>query len=119
MIASEHVHGCLNCRPDIVPDFDKADPRYHGAETCGTVVHGPAMVDGVPVSYTQGVFEGLEGWALFVGVTAADVHPCPTCATCYTTTQGDPYYSTDSWDHICIEPRFGYVTIACQARGEV
>jgi hypothetical protein len=103
---SEHVHGCLTCRPDMVPDFDRADPRYHGLEKCGLgLAHGPAIVDGSPVAYTSGVFEAAEGWALFCGATIDDVHSCPTC---------DPNGRLAS---ICVEPRFGRVEIACPARG--
>lgn len=98
---SEHVHACLNCQPDMVPDFDRADPRYHGAPKClPGRSHGPAMVDGAPVSYTNGVFEGPEGWALFAGATDEDVHRC----------------ACGAWS--CVEPRFGHVEIACPARGE-
>jgi hypothetical protein len=92
---SEHIHGCLTCRPDMVPDFDADDPRYHKSGKCShSYSHGPAMVDGIPVSYTNGVFEGPEGWALFAGATTADIHKC-ACGT---------------WS--CVEPRFGH------ARGE-
>lgn len=101
---TEHVHGCLSCKPDMVPDFDRADPRYHDSEKCGHLAHGPAMVNGAPVSYTDGVFEGAEGWALFAGATVDDVHSC-SC--------------TDAWEHHCAEPRFGHVEIACPQRGEV
>jgi hypothetical protein len=105
---TEHVHGCLNCRPDMVPDFDKDDPRYHDSQKCANHrSHGPAVVNGAPVSYTRGVFEGTEGWALFCGATSGDVHSCPTC---------EP---DGRLQHICVEPRFGCVEIACPARGEV
>lgn len=93
---SEHVHACLSCRPDMVPDFDPTDPRYHRTDKCGAS-HGPALVGGVPVTYTAGVFEGPEGWALFCGATADEVHAC-------------------SCTNLCAEPRFGRVEIDCPAR---
>lgn len=95
MNASGHVHGCLNCRPDMVPDFDPADSRYHrygyGA-ACRSAFR--VLVNGSDVSYTRSAFEGVEGWTLFAGATADDIHPC-TCAS----------------DEICVEPRFGSVEI--------
>lgn len=95
---SEHVHGCLTCMPDMVPDFDRDDPRYHDGEKC---VHRitKVLVDGVEIGYTKGIFEGPEGWALFVGKDASEVHHC----SCFNrdTLQG----------MVCLEPRFGVVTV--------
>jgi hypothetical protein len=111
---AEHVHGCLNCRPDMVPDFSKDDPRYHDRDKCG--VGFIARLDGADLGYTRGVFEADEGWALLCaqGTYDADlVHDCPNC-----TTRG----ADEGWiDHheVCIEPRFGKVEVIhdCPAIG--
>jgi hypothetical protein len=82
---AEHVHGCLSCRPDMVPDFSKDDPRHN--------VH--AFISGIEISYTRGIFEGREGWVLYAGDNKADeIHPCPC-----------------SRASVCVEPRFGGVTV--------
>lgn len=94
---TEHIHRCLSCRPDMVPDFDRNDPRYHDGEKCG---HGLTIrVDGVELSYTKGAFEGHEGWVIFAGESIEAIHPC-SCAD-RTTGQG----------MTCLEPRFGHVEV--------
>jgi hypothetical protein len=96
---SEHIHRCLDCTPDMVPAFDQEDPRYHAGGKC---VHPitKVMVNGVVVEgYTQGVFEGPEGWALFVGTNVHEVHPC-AC------------HNRETWQGMtCQEPLFGVVTV--------
>ena len=91
---AEHVHGCLTCRPEMVPDFSRDDPRYHSyaTEKCRSAFR--VLVNGADAALTRGVFEGREGWALIAGNTTADVHDCPR----------------GSWSP-CIEPRFGTVTV--------
>lgn len=92
-----HVHQCLDCTPEMVPDYDKADVRYHGADKCVPgYAHGVALVDGKPVSYTCGIFTGREGWALFVGKTIDDIHWC-TCGS----------------KAFCSTPVFGKVEVVC------
>ena len=88
----EHVHGCLTCRPDLVPDFDRADPRYHGYPKCHGSDWGTVLLDGEPIAYTSGVFEGPDGWVLFAGLPGNDVHTCPC-----------------DGGGACVEPRFGHV----------
>lgn len=85
---SDHVHGCLTCRPDMVPDFSKDDPRFHISEKCRTErgfgqIHR-VMLDGVPLVLTAGHFEGAEGWALEIaeGINAAHYCPCDSKNTC-------------------------------------
>src|SRR4051812_44619555 len=93
---TEHVHGCLSCRPDMVPDFDRADPRYHDGEKCPRYRWGAVLPDGAEPGFTKGVFEGAEGWVLYAlggpGDTDA-MHQCPCKAS------------------VCVEPRFGVVTV--------
>lgn len=95
----EHVHGCLNCQPEMVPDFDRADPRYHGVGKClradgvGSTAHR-VFLDDIEIAYTSGIFEGAEGWVLFSAATTADIHTCPC-----------------GFESICVEPRFGAVTV--------
>lgn len=95
---SEHIHGCLTCRPDMVPDFSRDDPRYHDGGKC---VHRilRVTVNGAEPGYTQGAFEGPEGWVLFVGANAGEVHPC----ACFNRETGQ--------GTTCQEPRFGVVTV--------
>jgi hypothetical protein len=95
---TEHIHRCLSCTPDMVPAFDRADPRYHDGEKC---VHRitKVLVNGAEIGYTQGAFEGPEGWALFVGADIHEVHPC----ACYDRSTGQGM--------TCQEPRFGVVTV--------
>lgn len=104
---ADHVHGCLSCRPDMVPDFDRADPRYHDGEKCGRLLS--VTLDGNPTGYTAGVFEGDEGWILQASETldASLVHPCPNCTT-YTAYEGERF--VDRWEP-CVEPRFGRVAV--------
>lgn len=104
---TEHVHGCLNCRPDMVPEFRRDDPRYHDYEVCGTTLY--ATVDGVKPGWHKGVFEGEDGWVLLAceGFDVEAIHACPTCTT-YGTHDGHPIieqYQT------CLEPRFGRVEV--------
>jgi hypothetical protein len=79
-----HIHGCLNCRPDMVPDFTRDDPRYHDGEKCLHLVY--ALLDGADPGYTTGIFEGPDGWVLSVddGYDTSTVHQCScgegTCA---------------------------------------
>ena len=97
-----HTHGCLNCRPDMVPDFTRDDPRYHDGNKCqsGFCV----LIDGSDVRYTCGAFEGPEGWARFAGASAVDIHECPTCTT------RDAAGFIEHWE-TCVEPRFGFVVV--------
>lgn len=105
----EHIHDCLNCRPDMVPDFDRADPRFHGDGKClradgiESMVHH-VFLDGSEIAYTRGAFADREGWALFAGATVAEVHTCPTC----TTRDADGFLVSAP---VCVEPRFGAVTV--------
>jgi hypothetical protein len=99
---AEHVHGCLNCRPDMVPDFDRADPRYHDGSKCGSGMFS-VRVDGVEPGYTCGVYEGAEGWALVAGSTTEVVH-VHSCAG-----------GTD----VCYQPRFGKVEVTHLCPAEV
>jgi hypothetical protein len=105
---AEHVHGCLNCRPDMVPDFSRDDPRYHDYHKCGVAF--TATVDGIAAGYTHGVFEGPEGWAL---VCAADsniesVHDCPPCSGPLPDDgSGYPGYQHS----ICLTPAFGVIVV--------
>lgn len=105
---SEHVHGCLNCRPEMVPDFSRDDPRYHDGEKSGH--DWAALVDGVDVGYTRGVFEGSEGWALVAGpgYDIERVHHCPNCTTYRVLDDG---YEVFDEHQVCVEPCFGVVTI--------
>jgi len=105
---TEHVHGCLNCRPDMVPDFSKDDPRYHAYEKCGATLR--VMVGGRDAGYTRGAFEGFEGWALVVAADgrAESVHDCPSCSGPLPAIEG----SVPGYQHsICMEPRFGRVGV--------
>lgn len=90
----EHVHRCLACTPGMVPDFDRADLRYHVGGKC---VHRikQVLIDGIDIGYTAGAFEGPEGWALFAGTREQMglIHQC-TCGA-----------------GVCVEPRFGVVTV--------
>lgn len=100
---TEHVHGCLICRPDMVPDFSHDDPRYCDGAKCRDAGHGGicyAFVDGVDVHYCLAAFEGPEGWALHAGDRGRTdlIHLCPC---------GDP----DRDAAVCVEPRFGRVEI--------
>lgn len=100
---AEHQHACLACRPEMVPDFDRADPRYHHFKKCridqrysqSHVVH----LDGEVIPLTSGHFEGAEGWALVPGPTPDEVHACGCGA-----------------GNTCVEPRFGVVTSAHVAK---
>lgn len=101
----EHVHGCLSCRPGMVPSFSPDDGRYHRYERCGVTFR--AFVDGADPGYTQGVYEGPEGWVLFCGATTEEIHDCPNCTT---------YHEVDGYrvaDHreICVVPIFGAVEV--------
>lgn len=99
----EHIHGCLNCRPEMVPDFDPADSRYHAYPTkCGTTLR--ATVNGVEPGYHKGVFEGEDGWVLFAGATTDEIHTCPNC----TTRDADGFLIGHT---VCVEPRFGHVAV--------
>jgi hypothetical protein len=98
----EHVHRCLSCTPDMVPDFDRADPRYHEGEKCGSILN--VTLDGQEISYTRGIFEGREGWVLFAGADTESVHHCPTC-----TTRTDEGFIARY--EVCVEPLFGVVTV--------
>lgn len=109
-MTTEHVHGCLNCRPDMVPDFSKDDPRYHDSAKCGSTLR--ATVDGVVPGYHKGVLEGPEGWVLLAceGFEASLIHECPTCSTYAPLAGGSGTYLTGEY-HICVEPRFGHVEV--------
>lgn len=101
---SEHVHGCLNCRPDMVPGFNRDDPRYHGAHCAAPSFR--VKVDGVEPGYTNGAYEGAEGWALLAsrGFVPGSVHECPNC----TIRRSDgllAHYAN------CVEPIFGNVEV--------
>ncbi len=102
---AEHVHGCLNCRPEMVPDFDRTDPRYHDYEKCAVTLR--ATVDGAVPGYHKGVYEGADGWVLLAceGFDASLVHECPTC-----TTYDDLRGSVGTYS-VCVEPRFGTVAV--------
>lgn len=106
---AEHVHGCLICRPDMVPDFDRDDPRYHDGEKCGATLR--ATVDGVVPGYHKGVFEGVDGWVLLAceGFDAALVHECPTCTTRGPADAGG-FRPLERYE-VCVEPRFGNVAV--------
>ena len=102
----EHIHGCLTCRPDMVPDFSRDDPRYHiyvSSSKCASAFR--VLVDGIDVGYTQGAFEGPEGWALVAGADVEKVHDCPNC-TADREYQG---YQVADRQRVCVEPRFGRV----------
>ena len=101
---SEHVHGCLSCRPSMVPDFEKTDSRYHDGEKCGRYFR--VLLDGVEPGYTSGVFEGTEGWVLLAaeGLDVDKVHDCPNC------TRRAADGSVEAWS-CCLEPRFGRVEV--------
>jgi hypothetical protein len=107
---TEHIHGCLICRPDMVPDFSRDDPHYHDGQKCANGWLA-VTVNGEPIAYTIGMYEGAEGWVLYAGYPAENVHPCPNHFTYLTTTQGEPYLPIGAWDHICVEPRFGRVEV--------
>lgn len=113
----EHVHGCLNCRPDMVPAFDRADPRYHAYPKCGSTL--AVTVNGKDAGYTNGAFEGPEGWALLCaeGTLNADlVHPCPTCK------DGLPKdaegFTIGEWP-LCVTPVFGRVDVIHACPSEI
>lgn len=89
---TEHIHRCLSCTPDMVPDFDRADPRYHDGEKCGPLVR--VSLDGAEMTYAGGIFEGQEGWLLFAGAAVDDLHQCPCGAD------------------VCVETRFGRAEVA-------
>lgn len=91
---SEHVHGCLTCRSDMVPDFDKADPRYHDGEKCGYTPY--ALIDGVDPGYTAGIFEGPAGWALVAGATTDGI---------------DTHICASGQHNACLTPVFGHVEV--------
>lgn len=96
---NEHVHGCLGCRPDMVPDFDRDDPRYHDGVKCGfgAACGDDIRIDGQRfVGYTKGWFEGREGWVLVVSEERKtdQVCVCPCDA-----------------HNVCLTPRFGVVTV--------
>lgn len=90
---AKHVHGCLDCRPDMVPDHEASDPRFHDYPKCGITFR--VTLDGADQGYTRGAFEGREGWVLCAGATVDDVHVCP-CGS----------------DTVCVEPRFGAVAVS-------
>jgi len=102
---SEHVHGCLTCRPDMVPDFSRDDTRYHDGEKCGVTLN--ATVDGVSLGYHTGVFEGPDGWVLLVseGFDLEQAHYCPTC------TPLDDEGFVIRTSSLCVTPRFGRVVV--------
>lgn len=106
---SEHVHGCLTCRPDMVPDFSRDDPRYHDGVKCGAPLQ--ATVDGVVPGYHRGVLEGPEGWVLLAceGFNTALVHECPTCTT-REPAEADGFRRLLHYE-VCVEPRFGNVAV--------
>ncbi len=99
-----HTHGCLNCRPDMVPDFTRDDPRYHDYETCGVTLQ--ATVDGVVPGYHKGVYEGADGWVLLAseGLDTSLIHDCPTC----TTRDAEGFIAHHE---VCVEPLFGRVEV--------
>lgn len=101
---AEHVHGCLNCKPEMVPDFSKDDPRYHAYEKCGVTLR--ATVDGIEPGYHKGIFEGVDGWVLLAceGFDAEQVHDCPSCTTRTSDAFLDRYAT-------CLTPRFGKVEV--------
>jgi hypothetical protein len=88
----------------MVPDFDRADPRYHDGSKCGHPII--ALVDGADPGYTNGIFEGPEGWVLSAahGYDAEQLHQCPNCTT---------YDADGCIEHaaVCVEPLFGAVTV--------
>lgn len=104
-VRADHVHGCLACRPDMVPDFQKADRRYHSYEVCGTTL--AVRLDGIDPGYTDGVYEGNEGWVLFVGVTHEEIHACPNCLV----RDADGFLAHHT---LCVEALFGRVTVIHQ-----
>ena len=89
---SEHKHSCLSCTPEMVPDFRRDDPKYHDKQKCHTTLR--AAVDGVDPGYTQGMYEGREGWAIVINGDIDTMHACP-CG-----------------EHLmCVSPLFGVVTV--------
>jgi hypothetical protein len=104
---TEHVHGCLSCRPDMVPDFERTDDRYHDGEKCDHSVY--ALVNGVDPGYTTGIFEGPDGWVLSAsrGYDASRVHPCPNHRQ-RVDEAIDPIAAIQRVE-ICVEPVFGNV----------
>ncbi len=103
---TDHIHGCLNCRPDMVPDFSRDDPRYHDGQNCRDEEHGfsaYAFVDGVDAHYFTSAFEGTEGWVLHAGYReqTGQIHGCPCDGG------------------VCVEPRFGRVEVRHVEKGHV
>jgi hypothetical protein len=96
----------------MVPDFHRADPRYHTYEKCGVTF--TATVDGKPAGYTNGVFEGPEGWALVASRDRdpSQVHACPNCTTYHDIeiSEGETYPVIDRLS-TCVEPAFGVVAV--------
>jgi hypothetical protein len=97
-----HIHGCLNCRPDMVPDFTRDDPRYHDGEKCGRDVQ--PLINGAATGYTCGMYDGPEGWVLSASerLDVTLVHICPNC---YDEESGEVIPNT------CLEPLFGRVEV--------
>jgi hypothetical protein len=91
---SEHIHGCLNCRPTMVPPFSKNDDRYHDRKKCNRCFL--VKLNDLLAGYTIGVLEGNDGWILAASRTfdTTEIHECPNCV-----------------NEICIEPMFGKVEV--------
>jgi hypothetical protein len=81
----------------MVPDFSPDDSRYHDGVKCGSF--SDVLLDGEPIQYTHGVFDGPEGWVLYAGFPTERVHSCPN----------DP-------GEVCVEPRFGRVEVGHTCR---
>lgn len=97
-----HVHGCLNCRPAMVPDFTRDDPRYHDGDKCGHDVR--PTINGAETGYTSGMYDGNEGWVLSASeqLDTTLVHTCPNC---YDEETGTGLLNA------CLTPLFGRVEV--------
>lgn len=94
-----HVCQCLNCKPDIIPDYDVHDPLIHFRGKCRTTFK--VLNNGIDVGYTSGVTkEGIEGFYLSAGESMEDIHT-HTCSS----PNGEVNYST------CLELRFGNIMV--------
>jgi hypothetical protein len=108
---AKHVHQCIQCHPEIIPEYDKDDPRYKR----GNVKTGYFLtfVDDVDVGYTMGVYTGEDGWAIvpssnkggqYRSSTLEDIHDCPNCIVTHADGSVEIAYT-------CIEIKRGFVRI--------
>lgn len=103
-ITRKHTHECLNCNPTMIPDYNLHDPLIHFLAKCKVTYQ--VLDDGKSVGLTSGVTkEGKEGFYFFAGADTEDVH-LHDCSN---------LFSNEEERNICLELRFGNITVVHDA----